>query len=313
MAATKTQCVIMNLADCIAALDAKPCPAAQALTPPPALALPTHFIDPRNAKQFKLLIAMRKHFCLVGPRGCGKSSGIRHYLSSHGIPFIKVQCEKSMDTETLVGATVARVNNGKQEFDFQWGKLVDAMENGTVVLMEEFDTLHPDRVTALFSILDDTPEYTLQVDGNTRHIVKHPDFMVITTSNTRFKGEDGAYAGTEVANTALADRFWYMLPIDYLPKEQETNLLVDRFGVTLAVAKNMVEIARMTREQAAADSSIDALSTRRLLAWAYAYTNDIKQKTEQGAVGTAKMAFLDSLDNPDQAEALVKAINNKFV
>lgn len=308
---TKTNS-ILDLATAIAALGGKPVPAAAQAKPVLTASNSNHFIDARIERQLQLVMARKQHFSLVGPRGCGKSSLLRHLFVSNGIPYLRIQCDKSMDTEELIGSNVAQVINGEQQFLFQWGPLITAMEQGMAVILEEVDSLQPDRSMSLFSVLDDSPEYTAVVQGNTKHIVKTSGFFVGTTSNTAFNGDLGEYAGTEVMNKALVDRIENVILVDYLPPMQEIELIVQRSGIDKDLAVKMVSVATETREKAAGNKGIEALSSRRLLSWAKNVVIARKSGIKLNVLECARMAFIDQTENENAKAALAKAVTNKF-
>lgn len=213
----------------------------------------------------------RPHIQLFGNTGSGKSTIARHILETKGRTFLRIQCTKGMDSEELIGCTIADPDSASG-FSFQWGALVEAAIHGWTVILEEIDSLNPDKSFHLFPLLDDSPEYSAVAQGHKRQIIKHQDFMVIATSNTNGSGEGGhLFVGTEIMNQALIRRFIIKYEVPYLGGADESKLLVAKTGVPKNIADSMTAIASGSRNTTFRDQGGKPISTAHLIGFAQAW------------------------------------------
>ena len=228
------------------------------------------YSDPRTAKLINRALRDPGHTLLFGPPGTGKSTAAREAFTQMGMPFIRISCHPGMDADEFIGTVEAKVSaEGRQLFEARWAPMVIAAELGTGIILEEVNSLLPERSFALFSLLDDSRNFLAQVCGSERLIEKHPGFKVIGTSNDNGTGELMAqYAGIQVMNSALRDRFSRQIKVGYLDEVLESQLLTAKTGVPEGVARKMVALAGETRSRESAGEGIAAVSPRSLLAWA---------------------------------------------
>lgn len=107
---------------------------------------------------------------------------------------------------------------------FQKGPVVEAMERGAILLLDELDVAHQNRVLCLQSVLEGKGVLLKQTG---EYITPAKGFNVFATSNTKGRGsDDGRYAGTNIMNGAFMDRFAAMIHQDYPPINVEKNILV---------------------------------------------------------------------------------------
>ena len=221
--------------------------------------------------QVKAAVMSKSHTLLFGPPGTGKSSMARYILEEQGIPYERVQYHRDMDAQDHIGSVSVKESNGASVTDIVWSPNIEAMELGHAIVGDEFDTLNPATSFPLFAQLDDSPFITVQCNGVSRYLEKHPNFFLIATSNTNMTGDDGGnFAGTDIQNEALVDRFPFMIKVDYINADQEFKLVGPRVEIEQSVLKGMIATASATRSAAAA-GSCTPISTRRILAWAEAY------------------------------------------
>lgn len=266
-------------------------------------------IDPDIQDELEIAISTKANINLVGPPGCGKSTIKDILLAQVHADFRKVQCHKGLDVEELFGGPVA---DGKGGITTKLGEIALCARDGIPVGMEEVDTLHPDRVFPLFPLLGPDKWIDIQLGAETVRVNKHPDFFVIGTSNTNGTGDyNGAFAGTEIMNSALADRFSYTINVDYLKPDQELKVVVLKTGVEESVAQEMIEVAYDTRERAAAQEGVQALSTRRLIAWAQAIVAAEALGKNLSITRAANIAILNRAPE-EYREAMAEVINRKF-
>lgn len=164
---------------------------------------------------------------------------------------------------------------------FQKGPVVEALERGAILLLDELDAAHQNRILCLQSILEgkgvlikQTGEYVKPAKG----------FNIFATSNTKGRGDDnGKYVGLNIMNGAFMDRFPAMLFQDYPPVSVEKNILIrymaDFYSFSIANSKidegklkqytqyidNICKWARDTRERFASGDIEEVVTTRTLI------------------------------------------------
>ena len=122
--------------------------------------------------------------------------------------------------------------------------------------------------------------------------MKHPGFKVIATANDNGTGENMAqFAGIQVMNAALRDRFSRQVRIGYLPEGLETRMIHSRTGIPEAVAAKMAALATETRTRAAAGEGVEAVSPRSLLAWAQSCVGSVTDNDGLTWWDAAEIAF----------------------
>jgi len=248
-------------------------------------------IDPDVVDELEIAVASKAHTNLVGPPGCGKSTVRDLILSQINPNFNKIQCHKGLDVEELFGGPVP---DGNGNFPSKLGTVSLCARDGIPLGMEEIDCLHPDRVFPLFPLLGPDKWIDVQLGADTVRVVKHPDFFVIATSNTNGTGDyGGQFAGTEIMNAALADRFSYTINMDYLEPDQELKVLVLKTGITESIGIAMIQVAKDSRDKAAARAAVQAISTRRLIAWANAVVVAEKLGKRLSITQASKIAILN--------------------
>lgn len=286
---------IKDLSSTLKTLGAKPSPRVEALSASAAVtAAASKIYWPDGVEeQVTAAVHSKKHTLLYGPPGTGKSTMGRSILDAQGIPYQRVQYHRDMDAQDHIGSVSVTEKNGASVTDIIWSPNIEAIENGTSIVGDEFDTLNPATAFPLYAQLDDSPFLTAQCNGVSRYISKHPDFFLIATSNTNLTGDDGGnFAGTDIQNEALVDRFEYMIHVGYLRPAQELQMMKERIkDVSASTLKAMVEVAGATRSTTA---TCGAISSRRVIAWANAYKalRATGKSDEQSLKIGAEMAIL---------------------
>lgn len=272
-----------------------------------------HFDDADKVMDYIAFLAgktSKKNLWINGPTGSGKSSFARQANARLAIPTFELGCHNG----TELGEILGRIEPTAEGLAWVDGPMLSAMRCGGVVLLDEWDQVHPTIAMGCNKVLD-TRRYVIPATGE--QVVAHPLFRVVVTGNTRGGGDDsGNYRSVQTQNAAQRQRWAYM-HIGYMAKEQEKALLqtitVQHEGQTRGVAEEvldaMLSLADSTRklfagELAGSDSTPISvvISTRTLRDWV---ADTLRRKFLPGADGTDyiyKALCWNLLDGCDSAD-----------
>jgi cobaltochelatase CobS len=198
-----------------------------------------NYVFPAWTLEFVTMMDNGMNVWLYGGTGAGKSSLVEQVCATGKLPLMYQSFHEDIKPCELLG--------GKELVDGNtvWvdGPVTKAYRDGFVLLLDEIDAFPPEVQFCLYGILDGKP-LVLAENGN--EVIKpHPNFRVVATGNTQGRGDDtGMYAGTNILNRALLNRFrpWYH--VEY-PSEKTYREIIVREGVRDAVA---AVIARLAKE-----------------------------------------------------------------
>lgn len=199
---------------------------------------------------------------VTGLSGNGKTFMIEQVCARLKRECIRVNLTIETDEDDLLGGF--RLVNG--ETVFHKGPVVDAMERGAVLLLDEID-LASNKILCLQPVLEGKGVFLKKIN---EWVKPAKGFNVIATANTKGKGsESGAFVGTQILNEAFLERFAITVEQNYATPAVEKKILLghmaefdkpdDDFATKLT---NWADIIRRTY----LDGGIDEIiSTRRLV------------------------------------------------
>ena len=233
---------------------------------------------------------------VTGLSGNGKTLSIEQACAQLGREIIRVNITIETDEDDLIGGF--RLVGG--ETVFHRGPVVEALERGAVLLLDELD-LASNKIMCLQSILEGKGVYLKKVN----EMVKPADgFQIFATANTKGKGsEDGRFIGTNVLNEAFLERFPVTFEQEYPTPSTEAKILSKICADTRFVSHlvDWADIIRKTFNDGGVD---EVISTRRLVHIVKAYSIfGNKQKALEVCVNRfddeTKQAFIDLYDKVD--------------
>ena len=211
---------------------------------------------------------------ITGLSGNGKTMSAEQACANLNRKVIRVNFTIETDEDDLIGGF--RLVNGETKF-FK-GPVINAMEKGCVLLLDEIDLGNPARIMCLQSILEGKG-YFIKKTGE--YIKPAEGFTVVATANTKGKGsDDGRFIGTNVLNEAFLERFPITVEQEYPPLATERKILSKVFtdlglddGEFVKKLVDWADIIRKTFYDGGVD---EIVSTRRLvhIAKAYSIFND---------------------------------------
>ena len=197
-----------------------------------------NYVFPSWTLEFVTMLDNGMNVWLYGGTGAGKSSLVEQVCAVGKLPLMYQSFHEDIKPCELLG--------GKELVDGNtvWvdGPVTRAYRDGFLLLLDEIDAFPPEVQFCLYGILDGKP-LVLAENGN--EVVKpHQNFRVVATGNTQGRGDDtGMYAGTNVLNRALLNRFrpWYY--VEY-PTESVYRKVIENEGVDTKVASVIARLAK---------------------------------------------------------------------
>jgi cobaltochelatase CobS len=212
---------------------------------------------------------------LQGMHGTGKSTHIEQVAARLNWPCVRVNLDGHVSRMDLVGKDGIVLREGKQVTQFQEGILPWALQRPVALVFDEYDAGRADVMFVIQRLLERDGKFTL-LDQN-RVLLPHASFRLFATANTVGLGNlNGLYAGTQMLNHAQIDRWNIVARLDYLPADEEVEIVVGRVPTMATehgrkLVRAMVAVATLTRNGFAAGDIGTLMSPRTVISWAENY------------------------------------------
>lgn len=146
---------------------------------------------------------------LEGDAGSGKTQLAKALSADFGLPYTKVTCFADMDKSDVLGAILPVLSedstkNGTVFYKYYPSEIVRAYENGWLLEIQEPTVI---RDAAVLMALNSALEPDGSINLPTRIVHRHPDFIVVITTNR-------GYTGCRPLNEALRDRMQHSEKMD---------------------------------------------------------------------------------------------------
>lgn len=184
-------------------------------------------------------VSAGRDILLEGPPGTGKSTLLRAITSNWGVPFVLVEGNAELTAARLVGHhNPARVLKEDYSADnFVAGPLLEAMQGGGFLYIEEFNRAPEDTVNVLLAAMAERQIAVPRVGL----ITAKETFRVVASMNPYDS------VGTARISDSVYDR-WCRLSVGYQDAAEEEAIVATRTGVTDSrLIADAVAITRMTR------------------------------------------------------------------
>ena len=260
----------------------------------------TPFIE-RNLLNLVRATSTRKFPVLLqGPTSSGKTSMIEHLAKVSGNKFVRINNHEHTDLQEYLGSYVSGSDGGLQ---YQEGLLVQALKEGSWIVLDELNLAPTDVLEALNRLLDDNRELFLP---ETQQVVRpHENFMLFATQNP-----PGLYGGRKILSRAFRNRF-LELHFDDIPEDELETILRQRSqiapsfcGKIVAVYKRL-SILRQTRRVFEQRNSFATL--RDLFRWALRDADDREQVAINGF-----LLLAERVRDAEQRKAVKRVIEDIF-
>ncbi|WP_050980522.1 AAA family ATPase [Alkalibacillus haloalkaliphilus] len=227
-------------------------------------------------------LAQGKNILLKGPTGSGKTKLAETLANLFNQPMFSVNCSVDLDAESFLGfKTLDYDENGKQQIDFVPGPLVQSMEHGHFLYIDEVNMAKPETLPLINGALDYRRTVTNPL---TNALIQAKEgFTVIAAINE-------GYIGTTRLNEALKNRF-IVFDVSYIEGQQlrylienNTNLedeqLIQQFIQLSADLIEAAEQGKISEDAASIRALLDACDLASFIPAKRAITRSIADKLE---------------------------------
>lgn len=217
------------------------------------------YVDKYNWYLLLRNITNQVNTMLVGPTGTGKTELVMMACKKLGIRCSVYDMGSMYDPVAgLLG--VHRLQEGGVSI-FDYAKFTKDIQEPGVILLDELSRAPVTTNNILFPCLDSRRKLPVEIAGgdDLREINVHSECTFIATANV-----GSEYTGTMSMDRALVCRF-FPLELDYMPKASEVNIIVNRCGIPVDSAKNVVSVANSIRDLYRKQEISCSVSTRETL------------------------------------------------
>lgn len=230
-----------------------------------------YLFDAKTTSAILAGFAFNQRVLIQGMHGTGKSTHIEQIAARLNWPCLRINFDSQITRMDLVGKDVIRLKDGKQITEFKEGIIPYALRNGVALVLDEYDAIKTDVSFVIQRLLEEEGKFALLEENEI--ITPHKNFRLFATSNTLGAGDDlGIYHGTNLINQAQMDRWNIVASLNYLPEEQELEILLKKLPILNSkahqnTARMMVKLANLSREAFRNGDISTLISLRTLISW----------------------------------------------
>jgi MoxR-like ATPase len=193
----------------------------------------------------------------LGPSGCGKTEGARYLAALVGLPFFKVDAAAMTDPESWFGTREVIAEDGASVTTYRPSLFVQAIEQPSVLLIDEVNRVDDEHRNILLPLLDGTHRITNPLTGDM--VIKHPMCFVVLAGNRGLQ-----FTGTYAVDPALMTRC-HVVEFEYADPTSEELIAKEATGCDDETAKLFVRFANESRERSKLDADFAPISTREVM------------------------------------------------
>jgi MoxR-like ATPase len=214
------------------------------------------------------------------------------------LPVTSISGSSDLTADWLLGGpTIAYDEDSHQQIIHQPGLLLQAVQDGDLLVFEEINMVLSEITSLLHPLLD--WQRILPVPG-VGHVKPHPSFRMIACMNP-------GYAGTRQVNEAFESRFC-PIRIPYPSEPTIVDIITSETGVKKEIAQDYASIFHMIIQRAEnRDISEEAVSIRALIG-AARDTVEIKLSPKDAI----RYRICDSIQDPFTTSVVEEIIDSKI-
>lgn len=202
------------------------------------------FYEEKVHKIAKKLYNAEFNLYLYGPAGCGKTTFATLLSPKHEL----ISCHSGTRPSHLLGHI--EVVDGKT--GYVYGPLLTAMEQGMLLILDEFDRVQEDVAAVLHQVLETRRIFVEYIN---KEIVAKKGFQIVATGNSEMQGS--SEYNTNSLDYASIDRFEF---IQFGYTRFEKQIMIN-YGVEPGFAENFLKVVDLIRK----GSYTLPFSTRRII------------------------------------------------
>jgi cobaltochelatase CobS len=233
---------------------------------------PDYLFDRETTLAILAGFAHNRRVMVQGYHGTGKSTHIEQVAARLNWPCVRINLDAHISRIDLVGRDAIVLKDGNQVTEFKDGILPWAYQHNVALVFDEYDAGRPDVMFVIQRVLESSGRLTLL--DQSRVIRPHPAFRLFATANTVGLGDTtGLYHGTQQINQAQMDRWSIVTTLNYLPHDNEVNIIAAKVK-RLAAGKDgretisrMVRVADLTRAAFINGDLSTVMSPRTVITW----------------------------------------------
>ncbi len=159
---------------------------------------------------------------------------------------VRVNLDSHISRIDLIGKDAIVLKDGQQVTEFRDGILPWAYQHNVALCFDEYDAGRPDVMFVIQRVLESSGRLTLL--DQSRVIRPHPAFRLFATANTIGLGDtSGLYHGTQQINQAQMDRWSIVTTLNYLPHDNEVEIVLAKAQALSATTKGRDIVSKMVR------------------------------------------------------------------
>lgn len=298
---------------------------AMAACVPPHERTPTkqaYRFNQKLVEEIKIALDLDLNVMLVGPKGSGKTSLPIQLAAYLGQPCVRFNMNGETRVSHLRGQQRPAAEGGVLTLSFTPGLFAQAMREGWWVVLDELDAATSATLFVLTPALEEGNR-TFDIPETNERIDAHPNFRLFATSNTiGFRARTRAkYAGTNVMNSALIDRFGMLISVDYPARALENEILSIHAPLLVATEQGKLLIDGVCRAAEKLRLEVQYtgdFSTRGCIQWVrlieqFPIANHTSTKDLPfDVLRAAQLAVLRKMESPTDAKVAYEMICRQF-